>query len=153
MDPKVVSEYMRLRAKGWLAVQALRDAKIKVAFKAAEAEGLVRLDSEPDDLNPFDTVDFSDLSERERKAAEKSLQNDIQRWGVWVLVGYWRTLRDAKWESADSCGGFLGNDLDDNGYDVDIMLTTLDALHAAQLRERQEAFGEHGPENAVAAGW
>ena len=76
-------------------------------------------------------------------ARESDLNREIdriEREGVWGIIGeYWD---GAEWQIADSCWGFVGDDLELNGYDDDIRRATLDAYKkclAAQARALEAA--------------
>lgn len=130
------------------ASQALRNARIKLAWEAAggvevdewEAErfeqpdcGHVRLflavDSDPS--SAFDG-DFS-----ERDLAE--LRERANRDGVCgVCAQFWD---GSEWVHVDSVWGFIGNDWRGSGYDIDLMSAALEALasHNATVARELEA--------------
>lgn len=118
----VQGEYTRLRNKGWRASEAFRAAKVKVAFKAAEFDGLVKLSYEPDP-DPSVVLD-GDYTDEQRA----DIQRSANQFGVYAILGMFRTSNETDFDVCDSCGGFLGNDLHDNGYDTDIMQACLDAM-------------------------
>lgn len=141
MNPRTLREYKRLRALGWRAGEAYRAATIKRDWRIFECGefdspeiGCVRLQIVADDCNSYDDV-YGDMFnpkanpdipparlERERKAEE----DRIDRLGVVGIIGeYWDGER---WQHAESCFGFVGDDWRDSGYDVDIMRATLDAV-------------------------
>lgn len=127
MRNSIQREYARLRAKGWTASYAFGAAKTNVAFAEAEALGHVRIEHVSDDM-PYE---YGDAGDDPKWRAE--VDRLIDSWGVWGIVAYYR---DAVGDEhvADSCFGFIGNDLEDNGYDSDIKQSALDLL-----REEHEA--------------
>jgi hypothetical protein len=150
-------EYRRLRNKGWTAQAALRAARIDDAWTDLVNEGVVRIenpyDPEPYDDSYIDTWD--DLSPAKRERAKRELHATIERHGVYGIVGEF--FDGEHWVQVDSVWGIFGNDLADNGYDVDIKQATIDAyrahrdhvatLAAAELAERATLAG---PSNADA---
>jgi hypothetical protein len=48
----------------------------------------------------------------------------VDRDGVWGIVGEY--FDGERWQHADSCFGFVGDDWKNSGYDTDIMRATLD---------------------------
>lgn len=118
-------EYTRLRAKGWRSSQALSAAKTNAAFAALEACGQVRIEHVPDDW-PYE---YGDAGDDPKWRAE--VDHLIDSWGVWGIVTYYRDAAGDE-HIADSCFGFIGNDLEDNGYDVDLKRAALDLFHEDQ---------------------
>lgn len=130
MNSWIRLEYMRLRHKGWTASAALRAARIHDAWTDLENEGVVRIEH-PIDCEPYDDtyVDtWDDLSPAKRERYKKELHDTIERWGVYGIVGEFFDGKD--WHEVDSVWSILGNDLTDNGYDVDIKSATIDAYLA-----------------------
>jgi hypothetical protein len=151
MNDWVRLEYQRLRNKGWTAQAALRAARIDDTWTDLENEGVVRIqypyDSEPYDDSYIDS--WHDLSPAKRERAKRELHATIERQGVYGIVG---EFFDGKnWITADSVWGTLGDDLTDNGYDVDVKASTIDAylshrdhvstLAAEELAERATFAG------------
>jgi hypothetical protein len=139
MNATIAREYKRLRSKGWNASSALDTAKVRDAWETAggfsgDSPGVylpdpddhpVRLRFEPDDdqSTPLD-ADF----ENDKQRAEVARLIEVH--GVYGIIGeYWN---GEEWVHADSCWGFIGNDLRDNGYDTDIMRATLEAWNALE---------------------
>jgi hypothetical protein len=154
VTPAVLREYRRLRALrwsnphgclvgGWPASDALRAARIREAFDALEDEDLVRLRAVPDEDDWTCTEpDFDGQYARKCDAdrAREEYEAAIEQDGLWILVAEYRLSEDDPWEHADACGGFLGDDLEDNGYDVDLRRSAVDAYHEARLRAASAAY-------------
>jgi hypothetical protein len=140
----MVSEYLRLRAAGWHAPQALSTARTNFAFRRREAaehcrEGdkwnCVRLRYAPDEsacledlegdcFNPKVNPDIqASRLERERKAFVER----VEREGVFgIIAEYWCEVSQS-WKDCDSVWGFIGDDLHGNGYDSDLKRAALNA--------------------------
>lgn len=147
MNSKLRKAYDHERALGWRAQQALRNARIRLAwdkqdgwqsddsddsdcapYERGSGYGPVRLRLVPHDSACLDDLLGDGLSERERKAQTERCNHA----GVWGLIGeYWD---GAEWQHADSCYGFVGDDWSDSGYDTDIMSATLGA-YVARIME------------------
>lgn len=121
MVPELLSEYKRLRAKDWPADQAMRAAKINLAFSKLEKAGLVRLNMEPE------FIPWEDLFPCLTKAEAKRMAQVVEREGVWILISQYKD-RAGCWEVGDSIGGILGNDWQDIGYDTDLKLAAMREL-------------------------
>lgn len=139
----IASEYARLRRKGWAAESAWRAAKANVAFADKEADGLVKLEAEPDCGYYWDVwgKNPANLPPRQWEKEEKEINAQLERYGYWILVGYARASEDDSWTVVDSCGGFFGNDLRDNMYDTDIKRACLDWLDAEDQIKADELAG------------
>lgn len=123
----VKREYLRLRRRGWRAVDAIRAARIHERWRELEGDR-VKIDLLPEiDAYDYDLVE----SEKDRKAIAARIESE----GYWIAVAYIRLHDDDEWEEVESIGGFIGDDFDDSGYDVDLKLTALEALDAAYQRE------------------
>lgn len=133
ISKSVRRDYARLRAKNWTAKAAYDAAKIRERFYLAG--DLVQLrqesDSDPYDDSYIDT--WEDASPSERARLKKEIRDSVLYWGVWGLVAEYRLSEDDAWTFVDSCWGFIGNDVQDNGYDTDLMNAALDALAEAQI--------------------
>lgn len=155
MTPYVRQEYARLRAKDWPAGQAWHAANVRARFRELDERGLVKLWVEADEMLFDDSyIDTWGLSPDKVKKEKEELWAKIGRDGVWILVGYFREDGtpgewNDNWENgrhayppgydlADSCGGFIGRDWRDSGYDVDIMEATMDAVYAAEAAKLAE---------------
>jgi hypothetical protein len=141
------------------ASHALRTARIKLAWEAADGVELSEWEAERSDDPPFSgrvrlllrndddwssALDF-DGSERDHKeAAERA-----EREGVCgVCAQFWN---GAEWEEVDSVWGFIGNDWRRSGYDVDLMSSALDALtehDATQARQLEATRPDLYPESS-----
>jgi len=131
LTQQIIDLYRKERKLGFMAMQALRNAKTRAQWylqedtsEIPEEMGAVRLRIVPDDCPDLSFLD-QDCSEDCRKREYDRANND----GVWGVIGeYW----DGKeWQHADSCWGFIGNDWQNSGYDTDIMHSTLVAADKA----------------------
>lgn len=133
----LLSWYQHYRDLGYTGIRALRNARIRIRFDALESEDRVRLHTEPEidyyDDSYIDT--WAHLSERSKARLKEEIAERIDREGHWILIGQWRKSPDDAWESADNCGGFIGDDYIDSGYDSDIMRATIEAFDDANQRE------------------
>lgn len=127
-------EYKRLRAKH-LTVKAAREAaRINTVFEKAEQKNLARFNIVPDETVYDDSyIDtWTDKTEEERAQEKKELWARIERDGVWVIYTekhvHCKHCNTWRWQATDSCGGFVGDDWKDSGYDTDCKLMTLKAL-------------------------
>jgi len=126
----VKAEYRRLRAKEWPARDALRAAKVKDAWEDAEAEGLVRAICEPEiDYYDDSYVDTWEISDARKARIKADIAARIERDGHWMYATEYLDPVDG-WTVADSCGGFVGEDFEDSGYDTDMREAALKALAA-----------------------
>lgn len=131
MNATVARYYRRFRRSypfmlvGHNAQQALSAAKTLARFERLESMGLVRLDTRSDDSHNWD-----DEEERKRYGDD----------GAWGVIGQWRMGEDDQWHHADSIWGCVGyNDVTspyENGYVIDIMGQTIDALRQALSHRR-----------------
>jgi hypothetical protein len=112
-----LAHYRRLRNAQWSAREALRAAKVRDCFEAASAAGDVRL-RYVEDPEPYMFGDVED---------EPATRARIEQHGVWGIIGEYVCPCCDEWRQADSCWGFVGDDLQDNGTDTDIMQAAIDA--------------------------
>lgn len=124
-------EFRRLRGKGWLALQAWREAKSRARFDALEAAGVVRLRVEADELlyddSYIDTWTSIPLVERERERRETWAR--IEREGVWGVCAEYLDPVDG-WTPTDAVWGFVGDDWKDSGHDGDLRDAAVEAFEA-----------------------
>lgn len=138
----LIREYRRLRDKGYPAMRAIRDARIRASFDKLESDGFVRLEIRPDmfasleDLSgdTFNREANPNIQESRTAREEKEFRDEVERDGVWGCVGEYRTHTDGLWITADSVWGFVGHAWHDSGYDYDIMQATMDELERARAR-------------------
>lgn len=127
LTSQITKEYRRLRAKGFTGADALRAARVNVAFEAAENAGLVefRVDVDPE---PYDAsfVHTWGLPPARAQRAEREILERAERDGVWVISAV--KVTDDEGEPLDSVGMFIGDDFADSGYDVDVKRSALEAL-------------------------
>jgi hypothetical protein len=137
MNGYVKREYNRLRAKNWRASEALRAARVRDRFEDLENEGLVKIESFPEE-EPYDDsyIDTWGLSPSRLKKAKEDIARLIERDGCWCYVSFFRPDDESEWVRLDSIGMIEG-DIRDTGYDVDLMEAALMAFDAeAGLREK-----------------
>jgi hypothetical protein len=73
-----------------------------------------------------------EILEKERAHQIDRINND----GVWyVLSEVWN---GDEWEWCDSCGGFIGDDWENSGYDVDLMQSAIDRLKEINVENARE---------------
>lgn len=113
---------------------ALKLAKLHDAFTTLERAGLVELEWVPDEFcsiqelkgDGYNKDVNSDIRPSILKRQEKAFEEQVEREGVWGLVGkFWNPVSQ-KFERADSCFGFVGQDAHD--YEHDIKAATIDAV-------------------------
>lgn len=143
IDREIKAHYLRLRALGWRAQGAIQAARTRARFDALKYEGLVKLEEEPDsepyDLSYVDT--WTDEPKKAREAYKREVRKSIDAHGVWGLVAYWRRSEEDEWIQVDSCWGFLGNELEDNGYDDDLRRAAIDAFEDDLAEQAAELAG------------
>jgi hypothetical protein len=138
MGPIATREYKRLRAKRWVMKDAVRAAQVFETFSLLETEGLVKLVAEPDDEG-YDAsfVDtWTHLSDARRAKEKERIEKKACDEGTYTLCSYIRSGEadsSPDWELADSCGGFIGRDWKDSGYDTDIMLGAIHKVGCANI--------------------
>ena len=119
MDARILAEIARLRAKfPTLPLRdVLRDARVNIAFLDAERSGRVEFHTRPDDCPDLSFLEqdcFSDV-----RAEQYSRANDEGTWGIFVTVDG---------TEVDAVYGFIGEDWQDSGYDVDLKRTALSLI-------------------------
>ena len=105
----------------------------------AEIAGAVRLTWEPDQSASFDDLCGdcfdsrvnSDISPARLERQKKAFMEQVNHEGVWGLVGEY--FDGCKWQHADSCWGFVGQDAHD--YAIDIKAATLEAAEELDFEE------------------
>lgn len=141
-----VAEYYKIERKlGITAGVAIRNARTRARWYELEGivdtwfglaplfAGRVRLNIIPEeeayDVSYIDT--WTDLSENQRDRIKAETILRCEQEGVWIIRGeYWDS---SLWLIADSCGGFIGQDWKNSGYDTDIMRAAIDAYEAHLL--------------------
>lgn len=154
MNKELLAMYRRCReSKPFMLVGSdakcsLDAARTIIAFRKAEADGLVRLRAEEEQESYLDVYGDSVLDGMERNGhplsredARKDLLETLDREGVWCSISEWFDGDD--WQMADSCGMHTGYRDPlcpfQNCYIVDGMRAALDALNAHQEEEQEEA--------------
>ena len=110
-----------------------------------EDRGLVKIEAVPDNDADIDNVlgdafnpeffdDDVELAEKEKRIALENIERD----GVWGVVGYFRLDDTFQWETGDSVWGFAGykdvlNETE-NPYVTDIKMQTMQEYHKALTR-------------------
>jgi hypothetical protein len=126
MNPSLIAEYRQQRQHHHTGSSALRAARILLAFKRVEQFGLVRLHVEPEiDCYDMSYIDTWEISDKKKEAEKKSLSDRIDQEGCWILVAQYKD--EDSWKTVDSVGGFIGDDWQNSGYDIDMMLGALEA--------------------------
>lgn len=157
MNAELKSLYLQCRAAkpfmlvGSDAKCSLEAARTILAFRHAEADGLVRLRKEEEQESYLDVYGDSVLDGMERNGhplsredARKDLAETLERDGVWVSISEW--FDGDEWQMADSCGMHTGYRDPlcpfQNCYIVDEMQAALDALneHNAEICKTQDHF-------------
>lgn len=112
-------EYGRARALGNTARDSLHHARLAAAWSKRDGDnGDVRVRFEPDQDC------FADVRDAEYERANRD--------GVWIAITEYVDAETGEWMEADSCGGFIGDDWKDSGYDDD--------MKRAALRARLESL-------------
>ena len=119
MNPWIKAEYERLRRNNWRAVDALRAARVKDRFEDLQNERLVRFRFEPE-------CDMYEFGEGEEPFREEITER-INREGYWIVCTDYLNAETEEWEQAEAIGGFIGDDWQDSGYDVDLRLAAIEA--------------------------
>lgn len=105
-------------------------------WEHAEDAGLVRFRTLPDE-GPYDAGDTYDVDmhkdtvpggERAIVAQRKAEESRLERDGLWGIACDYRVSPSMPWTPGDSVWGFVGDDWQDSGYDVDVRAETLASL-------------------------
>ncbi len=143
--------YRRERARGFQARWALSNARTRMEWEKHEVaeyssgepsdpkRGNVRLrvvsdetcsleDLEGDCFNPKANPD---ISASKLHHDRQQFIETVNREGVWGIIGEY--FDGERWQHADSCFGFVGNDWEHSGYDTDIMRATLNEAKDARV--------------------
>lgn len=140
MTKELMKLYAKCRASkpfmlvGSDAKCSLQTARTILAFRQAEADGLVRMRMEPENENYFDVYGCEDDPKH-----QKEMEDIIERLGCWWTCSEF--FDGDEWQEADSCGMHTGyrDPLDpfQNCYVVDEMRAALDALEQHQTEDRE----------------
>lgn len=127
MNQRGLRDYWRLRKMGWPAKDAIRAARARSTFLELEERGLVELRAVPEE-EQYDAsyVDTWDVSETRRAAVKRDIMRRVADEGVYTLCALSRANEEDEFECVDSCGGFVGEDWRDSGYDVDLMIAAIE---------------------------
>ena len=121
MSKTIQKEYRRLRARKFATSTALEAAKIIVRFRAHEERGVARI-RHVEDEEPYLFGDAEDEDDTRRRIAQH---------GLFGLVAEVKCPCCEDWHHLDSCWGFVGDDLEDNGTDHEMMRTLTEACETA----------------------
>lgn len=152
MDAQIMTEYQKIRTPYYAffagtgahyqhqvtAEQALKLARYHVKVNTiwnAHAESDVRLQIEPDDSadidflmgDSFDPEVNPEINPSKLSKEKEAFINRLDRDGVWGIVGQYKCKACGHWLTADSVWGFVGDDWQESGYDLDVKASTLDA--------------------------
>lgn len=130
MSRTIFSEYRRLRQLDWPAAKAWDAAKVNDAFEELDGDLVMWAIVPEHDVYDDSYIDAWDISPKRKEALKRELAERISREGCWIVVSYFRPSADDEWIAVDSVGGFIGDDMKDSGYDVDLKRAALDALAA-----------------------
>jgi len=130
-DGWIKLEYQRLRRRNWRAVDAIRAARINCQWDELEAQDLLRVIQEPE-------IDWYEFDPSVDSKYKSEVEDRINREGYWIYLTQMRMSVDNEWETVDSCGGFIGFDWHDSGYDIDMKLAAIQALDDAYQFEANE---------------
>lgn len=139
--PDVVALYKHERKAEWTSKQALKRA---LTFAAWERLGgyiwnhgaldsgvntqtaTVRLvvSDDPEGYDASYIDDCADVRECERVKIKDDIKKRIDFSGVVIVCAEW--WNGAEWEHSDSYGGFIGNEWQGSGYDINLMQTAMD---------------------------
>jgi hypothetical protein len=143
--------YQRERTRGFQATWALSNARTRLEWDQHEVaehfigepidpkRGNVRLRLVPDETCSFEDLESDCFNpETNPDIPASRLQRDreefiakVNRDGVWGIIGEY--FDGEKWQHADSCFGFGGDDWKYSGYDTGIMRATLDAARDVRV--------------------
>jgi len=150
-NKELIRLYQRERTKGFQAKWALSNARTRLEWDQHEVaeyssgepidpkRGNVRLRLVPDETcsledlegDCFDPNANPDIPASRLQRDREDFIAKVNQEGVWGVVGEY--FDGEKWQHADSCFGFVGDDWKNSGYDTDIMRATLDAANAARV--------------------
>lgn len=113
-------------------------ASTKEKFEALQAEGKVRIEIFPSDMafedlegDTYNPQTNPDIPEAQLAAERKAEIERVNQEGVWFISAQYLTAQG--WKTADSCGGFIGEDWEGSGYDVDMMHAAIEAFEAYRV--------------------
>jgi hypothetical protein len=122
VDVSINAVFGRLEEKQYVRMQQYLDD--------AMSFGALTGDCYDPDVNININININVLKKQENQERER-----INVEGVWVHEALWRLdkarLRDSDFESADSCGGFIGDDFEESGYSEDLKNAAITELARA----------------------
>jgi hypothetical protein len=112
-----------------------RSAEIRWALDRFKEQRLVAIHENPDDLSfddlhgdTFDvTIDHGINVNVVRKQRAEAMDR-LEQEGQWAMEAVFRDPGEDGWHSADSIGGFVGEDFWGSGYEDDLRIAALEAL-------------------------
>lgn len=133
---------MRLSGKYSFARESLQQAYTNAidniaterCFLLMEDAGLVMLARDPDDHlsmddlfgDSFDPVVNSDMNPNVLKKQREEAERRVELEGTWFMEASYRDPGGDGWHSADSIGGFVGEDFWGSGYESDLWTSAMD---------------------------
>jgi hypothetical protein len=142
-----------------------RSTDIRWAYDHFRSLDLVRLEREPDDqsfddlhgdcyVREVNTDINPNVLNKQRMEAEQRLEDE----GQWVIIAQFNAFNDdgtPEWHTADTIGGFVGEDFFGSGYEEDLRLAALDGLfdHYDGLLPDYVPSKTGAWTNAVLMGW
>lgn len=130
LKDRIRRKYARLRALGYRAHAAMEAARIEVSWQRREAGE----HDAPDAIHcvrvrmvPDQDADLSYLEQDEFADARASEYERANRDGVWGVITEYFDEASREWVQADSCWGFVGDDWNGSGYDIDMKRAALAA--------------------------
>ena len=118
-----------------------REVEEVALFRYFEEAGLVRIESEPDDISTddlfgdcFDEIHADSVpgGMRTIKAQEREALRRLEAECQWVIVAESLSADSPEWEMADTLGGFVGDDFEGSGYEPQVYMSAV--LQLAEAR-------------------
>jgi len=103
--------------------------KINSAFEELQQMGLLRFRIVPDETFYDDSyVDTWEISESDKIKAKKEIRERIEEEGVWGIAVDKKCSECGQWDEVDSVYGFIGNEYEGSGYDIDVKISGLKSV-------------------------
>lgn len=121
----------------WVWQNFQREEEIGWVFAHFKEQALVDVFESPDDCDADDL--FGDMFDeghagtipggmRELRAQKKQAEERLRHQGQWYHEAVFRDPGEDGWHTADSVGGFVGDDFYGSGYEPDLYLAALEGL-------------------------
>jgi len=108
---------------------------INIAFEELQQMGMLRFRVVPDETFYDDSyIDTWEISESDKIKAKKEISEKIEEEGVWGIVVDKKCSECGQWDEVDSVYGFIGNEYEGSGYDVDVKASGLKAITLMGLK-------------------